>query len=274
MPSLLQNVRIRLASSGVIVTATRAELRSRPLCSIIVPVYNEQNTFRILMDALLEKRIPDADKQIVIVESNSNDGTREVVMQYQQHPEVKVVLQERPLGKGNAVRTGLDHAQGDIIMIQDADLEYDLNDYDALLAPLLAYRELFVLGARHGGNWKMRRFGDQGGLATLLNLGHVFFTTLINVLYGQKMNDPFTMFKMFRRDCLHGLEFECNRFDFDHELVIKLVRKGYRPLEIPVNYWSRSFNEGKKVSILRDPLSWLWVDLKYRFVPLSRWRKA
>ena len=256
--------------SGTIVTATRVDLARRPLCSIVVPVYNERQTFPVLMDALLAHRLPGMDREIIVVESNSPDGTREIVQQYRAHPEVKIVLQERPRGKGNAVRAGFAHATGDIVLIQDADLEYDLNDYQILLEPLLSRQALFVLGTRHGGNWKMRQFADQPGVDTLLNLGHLFFTTLINVLYGQRMTDPFTMFKVFYRDCLYGLDFECNRFDFDHELVIKLVRKGYRPLEIPVNYRSRSFKEGKKVQVVRDPLSWLWVDVKCRLVPLSR----
>jgi hypothetical protein len=122
-----------------------------------------------------------------------------------------------------------------------------------------------VLGTRHAGDWKMRRFATQKVLATGLNLGHAFFTGLINVLFRQRMTDPFTMFKVFHRDCLFGMEFQCNRFDFDHELVIQFVRKGYRPLEIPVNYVSRSFREGKKVRLFRDPFTWLWVDLKLRF---------
>ena len=146
------------------------------------------------------------------------------------------MLQDRPRGKGHAVREGFRHATGDIVLIQDADLEYDLDDYDALLAPILSHRALFVLGTRHAGHWKMRQFAKQKVLSAGLNLGHAFFTGLINVLFRQNMTDPFTMFKVFRRDCLFGLEFQCNRFDFDHELVIKLVRKGYRPLEIPVNY--------------------------------------
>jgi hypothetical protein len=105
-------------------------------------------------------------------------------------------------------------------------------------------------------------------VSTALNFGHLFFTGLMNVLFRQKMTDPFTMFKVFHRDCLFGLKFECNRFDFDHELVIKLVRKGYVPLEIPVNYSSRSFREGKKVRMLRDPWGWLWVNLKLRVTRL------
>ncbi len=103
-----------------------------------------------------------------------------------------------------------------------------------------------------------------------MNLGHVFFTALFNVVYGTRLRDPFTMFKVFRRDCLYGLTFESNRFDFDWELVGKLVRAGYRPLEIPVNYRSRSFSEGKKVSFFRDPLTWIRACFKYRFVRLGK----
>jgi hypothetical protein len=258
-------VLVRKLPGGMLVTAVRNELAARPKCSIIVAAFNEKSTFPVLMDALLHKAIPGVDREIIVIESNSTDGTRELAQQYQGHPEVKLVLQDRPRGKGHAVREGFRHATGDIVLIQDADLEYDLDDYDALLAPILSHRALFVLGTRHDGSWKMRQFARQKVLSAGLNLGHAFFTGLINVLFRQNMTDPFTMFKVFRRDCLFGLAFECNRFDFDHELVIKLVRKGYRPLEVPVNYRSRSFREGKKVRLFRDPLTWLWVDLKLRF---------
>lgn len=251
--------------TGMLVTAVWDQPRPRPKCSIVIAVFNESPTFPLLMDTLLKKEIPGADREIIVIESNSTDGTRELAEQYRGHPDIKLVLQDRPRGKGNAIREGFRHATGDIVLIQDADLEYDLDDYDALLAPILSHRALFVLGTRHGGNWKMRRFATQKTLATGLNLGHAFFAGLINVLFRQNMTDPFTMFKVFRRDCLFGLELQCDRFDFDHELVIKFVRKGYRPLEIPVNYSSRSFREGKKVRLFRDPLTWLWVDLKLRF---------
>ena len=240
------------------------------MISVVIPCYNEAKTIRQIVERVRAAPVP--DKEILIVDDCSRDGTREAVLAYQSHPEVRVILEDRPQGKGHAVRTGFAAARGDIVMIQDADLEYDLNDYEGLLEPLLKHRALFVLGTRHLGHWKIRHFENQWLLTALMNFGHAFFTGLMNVLFRQRMTDPFTMFKVLRRDCLYGLEFECNRFDFDHELVIKLVRKGYRPLEIPVNYISRSFAQGKKVTLFRDPLSWLWVNLRLRFVPLYRRR--
>ena len=205
------------------------------------------------------------DIDLVVVESNSTDGTRDLVAKYATHPRVTVVWEDRPSGKGHAVRAGLERAHGDYVLIQDADLEYDLEDYEALLEPLLGGRAAFVLGARHGGvAWKMRQFTGQPLLSALMNTAHRFFTFLVNALYGARMRDPFTMYKVFRRDCLCGLRFECDRFDFDFELVIKFLQKGYKPLEIPVNYRSRSFAEGKKVSFLRDPLTWLRALAKFR----------
>jgi hypothetical protein len=267
-PPPLRIQRLRLEASGMIVTAACTEIRPRPLCSIIGPAYNERDTFPVLLDALLDKQIAGMDKEVIVVESNSTDGTRELALRYASHPEVTLILEDRPRGKGHAVREGIARARGDILMIQDADLEYDLNDYEDLLEPLLTHAIPFVLGGRHGGGWKMRQFTDQPVLAVSLNLGHVVLRSWLNLLYGRRMQDPFTMFKVFRRECLYGLDFECNRFDFDIELLTKLLRKGYDPVEIPVNYRSRSFREGKKISILRDPWTWLRAGFKYRLVPL------
>ena len=270
VPGPLRNgVRLRLAASGMVVTARRHIRRTQPLLSIIMPVYNERPTFPITMDAVVAKEVPGLDKEIIVIESNSTDGTRDLVLGYQDRPGVKVVLEDRPRGKGSAVRTGFTHAEGDVILIQDADQEYDVNDYDALIEPLRTYGRAFVLGSRHiAGDWKVRTFIDQPVIATFFNLGHILFATALNLMYGQRMKDPFTMYKVFRRDCLHGLRFDCDRFDFDFELVIKLLRKGYVPLEIPVNYRSRSLKQGKKVSMVTDPWTWLWALIRFRFSPL------
>lgn len=274
LPEKVQQRHRRIAASGIMVFARKAPARPSQTLSVIVPAYNEANTFGVLMEILIRKELPNLRLEIIVVESNSTDGTRELALKYQDHPRVKVILEDQPRGKGYAVRTGLKAATGDYLLIQDADLEYDLEDYDALLEPLIAGRSAFVLGSRHGGRnvWKMRQFTGQHGLSLFLNLGHWFFTALINVLFFQKLRDPFTMFKVFRRDCLYALEFECNRFDFDFELLIKLIRKGYRPVELPVNYRSRSFKEGKKVRMIRDPLTWLKALARLRFVKIDPMR--
>jgi SAM-dependent methyltransferase len=258
LPRVLRDRNVSLVASGMVVLARPGEKRSSPLVSVIVPAYDEAATVGPLLDKLLAKRLAGADMEIIVVESNSGDGTRERVLSYKGRSRVRVVLEDRARGKGHAVRVGLQRARGDFVVIQDADLEYDVEDYEPLLDPLLRCREAFVLGSRHGGSaWKMRHFADQWWLSTALNAGHFFFTTLVNVLFGLRLRDPFTMYKVFRRDCLFGLRFECNRFDFDFELLAKLVRKGYHPVEIPVNYRSRSFRDGKKVSVWRDPLLWM-----------------
>jgi glycosyltransferase involved in cell wall biosynthesis len=237
--------------------------------SIIVPVFNERQTAGEALDAIVAKEVAGVEIEIVIVESNSTDGTKEVVMRYRDNPRVKLILEDAPRGKGHAVRNAFGRITGDIVLIQDADLEYDLADYESLLAPILAGRQAFVLGARHGpGGWAIRKFDDQPIRGFILNLAHWTFTLMVDAALGIWLRDPFTMYKVFRRDCLNGLTFECDRFDFDWELLMKLVRKGYKPIEIPVTYRSRSFAEGKKVRMFRDPITWMRALIKYRFARL------
>jgi len=237
--------------------------------SVIVPVYNERATARDALDALLAKEIQGFEIEIIIIESNSTDGSREIVQSYASHPRVTILLEEKARGKGHAVRAGFGHATGDIFLIQDADLEYNLDDYEELLSPIVTGRQTFVLGSRHGqGGWAIRKFNDQPFHALILNVAHWTFTLMINASLGIWLKDPFTMYKVFHRRCLDGLTFECDRFDFDWELLIKLVRKGHRPIEIPISYQSRSFKEGKNISVFRDPLTWMRALVKYRFAKL------
>lgn len=243
--------------------------RSAIAVSVIVPIYNEKPTVKAALDALVAKRITGYELRLILVESNSKDGSRDVVMTFRDTPGVSIILEDVPRGKGHAVRAGLAAADGEIVMIQDADLEYDLNDYEKLLEPIASGRSSFVLGSRHTkGTWAMRKFDDQKARALVLNLAHWTFTLMINLSLGVWLRDPFTMYKVFRRDCIKDLQLECNRFDFDWELLIKLIRRGYRPVEIPVSYQSRSFKQGKKITMIRDPLTWLYALAKYRFQPL------
>jgi hypothetical protein len=245
--------------------------------SVVMPVYNEKKTYHQVMEKLLAKQVDGVDIEICVVESNSKDGTRDDVLSYQSHPRVKILLEDKPLGKGHAVRAGLGIARGDIILIQDADLEYDLDDYAKLITPIRTGDASFVLGCRHPvgqKHWKIRHFDRATYLSYVMNIGHRCFAFLLNMVFDQRLRDPFTMYKVFRRDCIYALRFECNRFDFDHEIVGKLVRNGFSPVEIEVKYHSRSFDEGKKISILRDPPTWIRACLKHRFSQLREWPVA
>ncbi len=262
----------KLRGSDLLVTARRGDLAppyARPQrLSVIVPVYDEAATFPKMMADLLAKEIPGVEIDVIVVESNSTDGTRDLALGYAGLPRIELVLEERARGKGHAVRTGLTHAQGDFILIQDADLEYDMNDYEALLAPLRSFATGFVLGVRaptQGAVWGIRRFSSGPRLSGLMNVGSFIFRAMFNLVYRQRLRDPFTMAKVFRRDCVAGMKLECNRFDFDWELLAKLLRAGCTPVEVPIYYRSRSFEEGKKILIFRDSLTWIVACFRYRF---------
>jgi SAM-dependent methyltransferase len=237
--------------------------------SVVMPVYNEADTIAAVIDDVLGVDLDGVDLRLVIVESNSTDGTQEIVNRYDSHPRVTVIHQDRPRGKGYAVREGLRHADGDIILIQDGDLEYTVDDYPALLQPILDGQSDFVLGCRHVPGRPMREFADARMSSWLLNTAHWVFTWLFNITYRTSLRDPFTMYKVFRRRCIAGLDFVSDRFDFDWELVAKIVRRGYPPMEVNVRYHSRGFEAGKKVTMLRDPITWLVALVRFRIAPIS-----
>lgn len=236
--------------------------------SVVLPVYNEALTVAAILDEVTTIEIPGVDIEVIVVESNSTDGSREVVQRYAGHPRVRLVLQDHPSGKGNAVREGFGHASGDIILIQDADLEYRVSEYPLVLAPLVAGETNFVLGCRHAPGRPIRHFEAAHRTSWVMNGAHWVFTTMFNTVYRTKLRDPFTMYKVFRTSCIVGVPFTSNRFDFDWELVAKLVRLGNKPLEVPITYISRDFHSGKKVRFFRDPMTWMVALVKYRFTPL------
>lgn len=241
--------------------------------SIVMPVYNEASTIREVLDRVWAQETCGLAKQLVIIESNSTDGTREIVRKFVQEKNTNAIVlieEEKPSGKGHAVRGGLQSATGDIILIQDGDLEYDFSDYPQLLQPLLDGKTSFVLGSRHlsAGTWKIRHFEANPLKSIFLNFGGIIFHGLFNIIYWQSLTDPTTMFKVFLRSCLKNFTLESNRFDFDFELLGKLIRSGFSPLEVPVSYRSRGFEEGKKVRMFQDPITWIRAIIKYRFVSL------
>lgn len=244
--------------------------------SVIIPVLNEASTLLELLNRVWAVNLPgDLTKEVLIVDNGSTDGSLEIARRFSEGREttetgtVKLIHCDTR-GKGAAVQLGFEKATGDIILIQDGDLEYDVQDYAVVLQPILDGRSQFVLGSRHlsAGNWKIRQFATRKFRATLLNLGGIFFHGLFNITYGVRLSDPTTMYKVFKKECLEGLTFQAKRFDFDYELLGKLIRSGYTPLEVPISYRSRDFTEGKKVNVIRDPWTWVWAILKFRWAKL------
>lgn len=240
--------------------------------SIVMPAFNETNTVVECLNSLISKL--NATKglsrfEVIVVESNSTDGTKEKLIKLAEYTDFTLVLQDEPKGKGFAVREGLLQSTGDVICIFDADLEYDPADIEKLLLPILSGNTSFVLGSRHRKG-AMRVFSDKPLLGKIMNLAHWVFTELFNIVYITRLTDPFTMYKLFRKEAIEGLIFTSNRFDFDWELVAKLRRNGSRPVEIPIHYESRDFQAGKKVRFFRDPATWMVALIKFRFARIRR----
>lgn len=244
--------------------------------SIIIPVLNEARTLEQLLAKVWHAELPAGlRRELIIVDNGSTDGSWAIADRFararQDNDTGTVRLLNCPRrGKGRAVRVGLGEATGEIVMIQDADLEYDVKDYPGLLQPILDKRTSVVLGSRHlsAGDWKIRQFYQDRLKSFYFNFGALFIHGLFNLVYGVKLTDPSTMYKVFRRSCLQGLNFRMGGFDFDFELLGKLIRAGFRPLEVPVSYRSRDYKEGKKISALRDPGAFVLAILRTRVARL------
>ncbi|MGQ9630791.1 MAG: glycosyltransferase family 2 protein [bacterium] len=221
--------------------------------SVLMPVYNESATIREILRRVCAVEVG-IEKEVIVVDDGSTDGTREVLSK---EPEAKVVTHERNMGKGAAIRTGLRHATGDLIIVQDSDLEYDPEDYRLLLKPILNGEADVVYGSRFAGG-ERRMFFSQW-------LGNRVLTFTTNLLYHASISDMETCYKLFRREALEGIEIKSNRFDFEPEITAKILKRGFKMVEVPISYSGRRYGEGKKIT-WRDGLSALWTLVKYRFV--------
>jgi hypothetical protein len=267
----LRRVVMQVPEGRYVAMYARSTATADDTLSIIVPAYNEARYIGAVLDALLNARFV-VPHEILVIESNSTDGTREIVRQYEGVPGVTVVLEDQPRGKGAAVRHGIAASSGSIILIQDADFEYDLDDYDALLEPIKQHRTSFVLGSRSLGidDWKVRKMASSRVKAFLMNGAQLLFAKTFNLLYQQRVTDVNTMFKVFRRECLDDLPFTADGFSFDIELACMLIRAGYSPMEVPVNYVARGFDEGKKIRFLIEFFPSYSMFFRRRF---SRWHR-
>ena len=228
---------------------------SAPLVSILIPVYNEA---RYLEQVLRKVQAAPLDKEIVAVDDGSADGTKGILARLAGELPLRVLTHERNQGKGQAVRSAIAASRGTILLIQDADLEYDPADYPALLAPLLEGRAEIVYGSRFLG----RRVASY----RLHRLGNWLITAMVNVLFGTSLTDVETCYKAFRRETVAGLPLRARGFEFEVEVTCKLLRSGRRIAEIPVSYFGRTYAEGKKIT-WKDGVQALWVILCCRLNP-------
>ncbi len=223
--------------------------------SVIVPVYNERNTVQEILRRVRSVDIGEIAKEIIVVDDGSTDGTPDI-LKLEEDSTVKVLRHAVNQGKGAAIKTGLPHATGDFIIIQDADLEYDPDDYRTLLAPVLKKKAEVVYGSRFTGEHRDMLFWHS--------VGNKFLSLVTNVLYNTTLSDMETCYKLFTRGALDGIEIKSNRFNFEPEITAKVLKKKIRIYEVPISYAGREFEEGKKIT-WRDGFSALWALVKYRF---------
>jgi len=225
--------------------------------SIIMSVYNERETLREILNQVRAVNLAGIDKEIVAVDDGSTDGSRDILAEEAAAGDLKAFFHDVNQGKGAGVRTGIEHATGDIILIQDADLEYDPRDYPALIRPIMEKRVTVVYGSRFLGPRKAMLFWHM--------LGNKLLTLTTNVLYNTILSDMETCYKCFRADVVKGIPLRSRRFEFEPEITAKVLKRGHRIFEVPISYYGREYHEGKKISWRDAPLAF-WTLIKYRFV--------
>lgn len=223
--------------------------------SVIIPVYNETRTIEEIVRRVKAQNVA---KEILIVDDGSTDGTREILESMNEVGETRVIFHDRNLGKGAAVRTGINNASGDVLLIQDADLEYDPRDYASLLQPIEEGLADVVYGSRFLGAarrpvmfWHM--------------VANKLLTFLTNILYNTILTDMETGYKVFKKEVVEGVNLRANRFDFEPEFTAKILKRKVRVFEVPIVFNPRDYNEGKKIGI-KDAFQAVWALLKYRIV--------
>ncbi|TDI45221.1 MAG: glycosyltransferase family 2 protein [Acidobacteria bacterium] len=225
-----------------------------PTLSVVIPCYNEALTIETIVEAVSKSEIEDVE--IIVVDDYSTDGTRDKLRELQEKLSIEVVLHERNMGKGAALRTGFARATGDIVIVQDADLEYDPRDYPKLVAPILEGKADVVFGSRFAG----------GEIHRVLYFWHYaankFLTLTSNMFTNLNLTDMETCYKAFRREVIQSIEICENRFGFEPEITAKVARMGCRIYEVGISYSGRTYAEGKKIG-WRDGVRALWCIFRY-----------
>ncbi len=223
--------------------------------SILIPTYNEKNSILKIIKRIEAVKLPDIQKEIIIVDDCSTDGTRDVLKKIHKY---KIYYHNKNMGKGAAIRTAAQHYTGDVVLIQDADLEYNPNDYEKLIEPILHNRTDVVYGSR----FTYKGFKPANRITYL---GNIFLSFVTKLLYFRKITDMETCYKVFRKGIIETMNIQAKGFEFEPEITTKIIKKGYTILEVPVRYHGRTEEEGKKLKPLQDGLKALFYLLYYRF---------
>jgi dolichol-phosphate mannosyltransferase len=226
--------------------------------SIIIPAYNEKNTIAEIINRIKAVNLAGAEKEIIVVDDGSKDGTREILKKI---PGIRYIFHEKNLGKGGAMKTGFKAATGDILIPQDADLEYDPNDYSAMIAPILAGKTEITNGVR------MQPPGDPRRITVsywLHWLGNNSITWVTNWLYWNNSEEYEGCYKAITKKLADSVEIKTDNFDFDNELVCKILKRGYKIIDVPIKYYPRNYEQGKKINWKHGFLI-LWTIIKNRF---------
>ena len=225
------------------------------LLTVIMPVFNEKNTIETILGKI--QKVP-IEKEIIIVDDGSTDSTRDILKKYENIKNIKIIYHKKNKGKGAAIRTAINHIKGDIVIIQDADLEYDPADYIQLIKPIQENKSKVIYGSRFL-NPKNKHSHYS------FYLGGRFVSLITNILYSQKLTDEPTCYKVFDSELLRSIHLECEKFEFCPEVTAKIAKKGIKIKELPINYYPRKKMEGKKLT-WSDGLEAVWTLLKYRFI--------
>lgn len=228
--------------------------------SILIPVFNEAKTIVPVLEMVSKAPCSDMERELIIVDDGSTDGTRDILrgLDADQYF-AKIYFHDKNQGKGAALRTAQGHATGDVILIQDADMEYSPQEYPNLLAPILDGFADVVYGSRLTGGKVTRAFHFTH------YLGNKFLSLITNILYNSTLTDMETCYKVFKVDVFKSIEIKSNRFEFEPEITAKILKKGVRIYELPISYFGRDYSEGKKIT-WKDGFGAIWALVKYRFV--------
>lgn len=227
--------------------------------SILIPVYNERKTILKILEKIKKENLNGLKKEIVMVDDFSTDGTRGILKRIN-NTSIKVYYHSRNQGKGAAVRTAISNSSGDILLVQDADLEYDPKEYEKLLKPIMQNKADVVYGTRLEAIRK-----NLKKMYKLHYLGNLFLTSITNLLYNAKISDMETGFKVFRRNVIRGMNLKSKGFDFEPEITSKILKRGYKIHEVPIGFAGRKFDEGKKIT-WKDGVKAAYYLVKYRFM--------